>query len=546
MAAFQVLPYEILDEIFKFVRNTTGRKGLKNLRLTCKYFEAPARPLIFDHISISDKAKDLEVFTKWTSNPALASCIKAIDYHVGPWYPELTREQYTYALMRYLHRRFESEDFQNNGGDVLIHDLLIWRCEMAQRCSCHKLAPEALQDILYEPGSILRARNEARARNPAQVNFLGMHGLKAGVQWPPQNIDLVLNHPIVTEGYQRYLEEASKSAELRTSGRMRDLLTAGFLKCPTNTRHLNFKGRERQKPLQKDVILSTQGPNWRQWFDSDGTSPFTRSWNILYLPTTLVGPNSDSPHLLVSYMDYHPQLIDVLPDLEIVSDGLCKASIVLDRLFMDMWYDDEENGIDHQASIDRWRGQKVSRINPLISFSIIRALNNLKMLKIMIGTDHLREPRYDSGIHGVLGLLPHFPKLEHFELQCDLDWTGYDVLEFMLSDIVPINHHFPALKSLCVEDIMFDADELCTFLHNHPSIRTLNLQCNADWAVYHLYELDDVWRQLSGPLNILPTYEILVPFNHNEQKGIIRWSDKNPHQLGQTIAQLLKVVDIYN
>lgn len=63
------LPAEIKDLVAKF----TPKSDLKNFRLASKEWNAHATPVLFDRIYISPYQKDLEVFTKITQSPVLAS-----------------------------------------------------------------------------------------------------------------------------------------------------------------------------------------------------------------------------------------------------------------------------------------------------------------------------------------------------------------------------------------------------------------------------------------------------------------------------------------
>lgn len=89
------LPAEIKDLVAKF----TPKSDLKNFRLASKEWNAHVTPLLFDRIYISPYQKDLEVFTKITQSPVLASSTTELICDTSS-VPALSHEDYLNELRR--------------------------------------------------------------------------------------------------------------------------------------------------------------------------------------------------------------------------------------------------------------------------------------------------------------------------------------------------------------------------------------------------------------------------------------------------------------
>lgn len=87
------LPAEIKSLVAKF----TPKSDLKNFRLASNEWNAHATPLLFDRIYISPYQKDLEVFTKITQSPVLASSTTELICDTSS-IPGLSHKDYFYEL----------------------------------------------------------------------------------------------------------------------------------------------------------------------------------------------------------------------------------------------------------------------------------------------------------------------------------------------------------------------------------------------------------------------------------------------------------------
>ncbi|MCJ1307320.1 hypothetical protein MMC25_000966 [Agyrium rufum] len=152
------LPNEILHQIFEDVYFEEGRLGLKRLRAACKRFGPLAIPFIFNIISISDKARDLEAFNAWTSTLELVGAVKEVAYNIDPLLSDLTEEAYYMAVLvdvYHFYGRFGAE----HTNDEALRDLLSYgRCSRrCDDCECDdNTYPKSRTIRPYIPGLALR------------------------------------------------------------------------------------------------------------------------------------------------------------------------------------------------------------------------------------------------------------------------------------------------------------------------------------------------------------------------------------------------------
>jgi len=90
-------PSHLPAEIKSLLVKCTPKSDLKNLRLASKEWNAHATPLLFDRIYISPYQKDLEVFTKITQSPVLASLTTELICDTSS-VPKLSHEDYFHEL----------------------------------------------------------------------------------------------------------------------------------------------------------------------------------------------------------------------------------------------------------------------------------------------------------------------------------------------------------------------------------------------------------------------------------------------------------------
>ncbi|MCJ1313991.1 hypothetical protein MMC25_007671 [Agyrium rufum] len=449
-APFETLPYEILNQILGYVQDTQGKRSFKALRSTNKYFAIGTAPYIFNRISLSDKSVDLDVFAQWTSNPLLASCVREIAYNIDPMIPGLTRELYTYALLLYLidvYRGVKPENFQ----DPMVRDLLSWRCIAGKPnwdyrpgwrikarpidirpCKRKRNLRAYKRDLLFEQRQMLLRERCAGIANFAEHLDTYTYAHRPHVWWPPEDLLIMANNPIIIEGHRLYLEEAQKCAALRSMGEanqgtwrnhlmhrtpkgptFHEQLTMGFKKCP-NIKKLTLTIGDARRAIGEHILVD-QGPDWRKWRDRDGRTPFLRSWNLLYLPPSWIGPSMQDPNQEMALSRNGTiEIYNILPDIRLLITALCESNVTIEEL--------QANPLTGVAPYQKgdwacyqeyYRGQSLSCLPASLKTATIIAFGSLKSLDLYLYARFHKYTSVTNTPHGLVSIIPHLPHLEH-------------------------------------------------------------------------------------------------------------------------------------
>ncbi|MCJ1314616.1 hypothetical protein MMC25_008298 [Agyrium rufum] len=509
-----LLSNEILLHIFELVRwNDNGnpnRADLKSIRLTCKRLNPVAVSLLFDRMCVSDKAKDLEVLRRRTHLPHLASATEEIIYRISHMVPDLSLPLYTYAFLMYQHRFFHGIDITKIDG-LYIRDLLTWRCEtmpVYYPCRCDIRRDRIDQEVEYKPGLMVEQK---RARK-------GWPSL-----WPPEHIGLFRNHPIIRAGHQQYLKEANASVALRSSGEFPRILQAGLRECP-NVRKLHLEVDLLAESISAQDLIG-QGKDWRKWRGPSRSSPFLRSWCVLYLPPSWLVPSLEHHNTLVSPADRRAYLQphDISADIEIMSMALHTPGSQLTEFIMISGLDSPKyaNSSDPIACVDRMR--VVVPPSPQLSTHILGVFISLTTLRLEldeITLKHMNSSAMGMSCSGLLDYLSQMQRLHTSWLCCRRPpLHEFDITPYHFSDLIPIRTRFPALGFLTVKNCVLDPGDLALFLSlNDIKVLVVVLGCVSNYSI----DPELAWKTLGKWLRVIPSYRIQLD-------GYEPWADESPY-----------------
>ncbi|MCJ1313992.1 hypothetical protein MMC25_007672 [Agyrium rufum] len=529
----QTLPNELLHQIFGYVRDTQGRSGFKRLSLTCKQLRYQTLPFIFDTVAISCSPKDLEVFLEWTSNPQLACYIRNVEYHIEPWAPTLTKEVYTSLFLMYFQHAFAS-DLSILAEDDEFRTLLAWRFGGEDLFDClqkHRSRP--LFGHFFTDKEICHDGYEASRTEPKPKLTWSAADSWNGAEFPSLPIEEIVDHPIIQEGYDHYMDKTREAMELWTSGTFEMGLKAGFRTCH-NMQQLHIVTDYRQLLISPEALLR-QGPKWRDWYDPNRHSPQQRSWNVLYLPPDWLALDNDT---FTSMRSPEIEYYNVSQEVELIMEILSQTDLRPTHLLMSPSTTVKQYKNPATGSIYIERPQAAFPKYEVTCFPPhVPAYSTIKCLHLHLGDQFIGEHGFSKGSRTLLHMLPYLSNLEELSLYWVIHEDDITNRQYTLADSFPINHRFPALRTVKVSRFLFKVEELKILLRNSPQIQDLVLHASISEPNYETAALPHLWSQLSQKLLTIPRFEIYVPYRRGPNYlDLTDWSpSNNPSLPGETL-----------
>ena len=90
MDIWNSLPTELLIQVLC----NLSKHDLKSARLVCRFFEAAASPLLFDHVTFTPNSSSLHIFSRISRHTIFSKSVKEITYNGSYFDPYMSRAGY--------------------------------------------------------------------------------------------------------------------------------------------------------------------------------------------------------------------------------------------------------------------------------------------------------------------------------------------------------------------------------------------------------------------------------------------------------------------